>query len=69
MKKKDDYSDIAGENLLALGIKIAAFYDDDGDLNYSYDVTMPLNTTPLTEILGVLEYIKLKIAKTYDKDL
>ena len=57
---RKDFDDLIHEGeMLDVGIKIATYYDSEsGDLNYAYDITTPLGTAAVSQIVGILEYVK-----------
>lgn len=64
MTDGSDFDDMLEKDsdILALGLKIAAMYDaESGVLKYVYDVFFPLDHLAISQVIGILEYVKLQM--------
>jgi hypothetical protein len=64
MTDGSDFDDMLEKDsdILALGLKIAAMYDaESGALKYVYDVFFPLDTLAISQVIGILEYVKMQM--------
>lgn len=64
MSDGSDFDDLLDDDsdILALGLKIAAMYDaESGALKYVYDVFFPFESLAISQVIGILEYIKLQM--------
>lgn len=62
MDNLENYSDMLPEGTVPMfGVRILAYYDEDGQMAYKFS-SEETGNTPITSLIGLLEMVKIDIA-------